>query len=474
MAGDARRVLLVDHDGSLRARLEDELLGAGFDVTTVASAGECLSRLERDDVAGIVSGYALPDLDGIRLLRSIRISYPVLPFVLVPEEGEGSEALAGEAVSAGVSGYVPQDSDPSTVVSRLQDSLQRGGSPTENGGEGHRRYRHLIETSPVPINVFDESGESIWCNDAVLDLLGFESREELVGRSIFEVIHPDDHDLARREMADVIGRKAPTGPTRMRLNPPDRGVRYIRVSTAIGSFLGADIGQAVAVDVTERVERERQLELLEQWLRHNIRNEMSVILGLADAIRTGSADDVAESARRIREHAAHLVEQADHERTILDVLLPGTGTRIVPTDLGDVVERAVEECREAFPDAEIELVGPEGVRVEALPEIGTAVGELVENAVRHNDTEVPEVRVEVAADDGMGSVRIADNGPGIPEGERDCLLLDREIDELHHGSGLGLVLVYWVVRLSDGEITFAENEPRGSVVTIALPRSADG
>jgi PAS domain S-box-containing protein len=461
------RLLFVDPTGALADRFRTCVTEAGYDVTEVATGGDCLTLLEDADVDGVVSAYDLPDIDGVRLLRSIRISYPALPFVLAPEDGSGS--LAGDAIAAGVTGYVAPDDDPRIVLDRLRDGPDRVHPHGDD--EGHSRYRHLIEMSPAPINVFDESGESIWCNRAILDLLGLDGREELIGESIFDIIHPDDRDVARRELETVIERKESTGPTRMRLRPPGVGVRYIHVSTAVGTFLGDDIGQAIAIDMTDREERDRQLRVLDQWLRHNIRNEMTLIKGVADDIRRGAVDDVTEAANLIQDHATRLVEQTNHEREIINILAPSADRTPSTVDLVDVVERQVAECRRAFPEADIGLVAADGVDVVALPEIGLAVRELIKNAIQHNDAGTPTVEVELAVrPDGTGIVRVADDSPGIPEEERDCLLLDREIDQLNHSSGLGLVLVYWVVRLSDGELTFEENDPRGSVVTVTLPR----
>lgn len=59
-------------------------------------------------------------------------------------------------------------------------------------------------------------------------------------------------------------------------------------------------------------------------------------------------------------------------------------------------------------------------------------------------------------------------GPGFPN-RNARHVLDREIDALNHGSGLGLVLVYWVVQLSEVAIEFSENHPQGSVVSVSLP-----
>jgi PAS domain S-box-containing protein len=118
-------------------------------------------------------------------------------------------------------------------------------------GESERRYQELIRTSPAPINLFDASGEIIWGNDAVLDLLGLDTREELVGRSIFEFIHPDDRYTAESELEAVVTEKKSIGPTPMRLTRADGEERIIRVSTAPGEYGGKDIGQAVVIDVTE-------------------------------------------------------------------------------------------------------------------------------------------------------------------------------------------------------------------------------
>jgi len=455
-------ILLVEAAGGLERRLGSAFATAGYAVESVGSASECLRRVRRGDVDGIVSEYDLPDLDGVRLLRSVRVSYPSLPFVLAPEAG--SESVAGDAIAAGVSGYVPGDGDPDTVVSRLQDTFQAN---QRGADESVHRYRHVIEMSPAPINVFDETGESIWGNEAVVDLLDLDGLGDLIGHSLFEFVHPDDHDRARAELASVIENKESTGPTPMRLRTASGDVRYIQVSTAVGEYLGMDIGQAIIVDVTDQKERDRQLQVLEQWLRHNIRNEVTVIHGMAEQIERGAVDDVTTAARRIQEHAGKLVDQANHERAVITLLSDPPDP--VETDLSGAVERGVASVRRDNPDADIELALAGDLSATAIPEIGDAIGELVENAVRHSDEDSPQIRVETARDDDHAVIRVADTGPGIPESQRTHLLVDRDISPLDHGKGLGLVFVYWVVRLSDGDVSFAENDPRGSVVTVKLP-----
>jgi PAS domain S-box-containing protein len=585
MSDSDTRIALVAVPDRLEESLVATLDGAGFSVTTVDSAGDCLQLVARDAVDGVVSGYDLPDLDGIRLVRSIRISHPGLQFVLILAETSAID----DAVDAGVSGCVPPTADAELIADELRDALDREKPWFTD--EHQQRYRNLIETAPVPINLFDETGTSIWCNDATLDLLGLDSRDELVGRSIFEFIHADDHDLARAELENVIERKESVGPTHMRLRRPDGTVRYVQISTAVGRFLGDDIGQAVVVDVTplrevqtalreerqfveaaldalqdvfyvtdadgqllrwneaatevtgyddaelasmdvtalfadtdaERIlasiktvlddgtdvieatlvtkhgcarpyefrgqrlnvtdsprmvgigrditqkkERKRQLQALEQWLRHNIRNDVNVIRGIAENIHQERIGDIDESVRCIERRADHLLEQADRERRIVEILTGPPDP--VSVDLTDLIERRIADLCERYPAADIDIVDAgANVVVSALPDVTAAVDELVTNAVEYADSVSPVVRIGVVDDGDRGLIRVTDDGPGIPDVERNTLRLDREIDQLHHSSGLGLLFVYWVTRLSGGEITITDNDSGGSTVTLAFP-----
>jgi len=584
--GGPTRVLLVDPTGDLQDRLGDALADAGFAVSRVENATACIRAIEDGAHDAVLSDDTLPNFDGLRLLRSVRLTHPALPFILVPS---GDRSVSRDAArAAAASGYIRPDAPTDTAVSAVQDSLDQDTQSLER--EGELRYRHLVEISPAPINLFDATGDSIWGNDAVIDLLGLDDRADLIGRSIFEFIHPDDHELARAEIGDVIERKQSVGPTSMRLKRPDGEVRHIQVSTAVGRFLGADIGQAVVVDVTDlraaqqalqaerdffeasldtlqdifyvidldgnllrwndaaaevvgfsdeeletmgidaffaeadarrvaaslrrtivagsdavevslqtkdgrsipyefrgrllvdsageprivgigrdisqRKERDRQLKLLDQWLRHNIRNDINVIQGIASNITEYGAGDVEENARTIQSHASDLIQQADRERDVVDLLTNPPERRVV--DLGALVESAASDVANQYPSARIQIERFDDVEAFTIPAIGDVVVELLENAIEHNDTEEPNVSVAVIDEGGSVVIRLTDDGPGIPRSETEVLLEDREIDQLHHTTGMGLLYASTVLRVSHGSIAIEDNEPRGSIVTITL------
>jgi signal transduction histidine kinase len=135
-----------------------------------------------------------------------------------------------------------------------------------------------------------------------------------------------------------------------------------------------------------------------------------------------------------------------------------------PVDLSAIARTVVDAFAPSAEDARQSLVlaaGP-SLPVDGDPELLTQMlVNLVENALRHAG---PGARIEVAASrQGEGaSLRVIDNGPGVPETERERLF-DRfyrlERSRSTPGSGLGLALVAAVARLHGAEVRLADARP---------------
>jgi len=224
-------------------------------------------------------------------------------------------------------------------------------------------------------------------------------------------------------------------------------------------------------DVTERVERQEQLQRIDHVLRHNLRNDMTVIMGMADDIRAAGSPDVAEAAEAIIEQSESLLEKTDTERDIVQVL--EDEPRVQAIDVVALLASNLPALRETYPDATVDLTGPETALARGTDKLERALQELVENALQHNDRAEPTVTVSVTVADETVRIDVADDGPGIPEMERNLITGEEEETPLYHGSGLGLWLVALIVRRCGGTLSFSENEPRGSVVHVTLPRADD-
>ncbi|MDY7082940.1 MAG: response regulator, partial [Halobacteria archaeon] len=103
------RFLHVDDEESfLRMASETvERKNDDIDVEARTNVDEGLDYLSENCVDCVVSDYQMPEKDGIDFLREVRDSYRNLPFILFT--GEGSEEIASEAISAGVTDYLQKE-----------------------------------------------------------------------------------------------------------------------------------------------------------------------------------------------------------------------------------------------------------------------------------------------------------------------------------------------------------------------------
>ncbi|AGN01182.1 redox sensing protein [Salinarchaeum sp. Harcht-Bsk1] len=234
--------------------------------------------------------------------------------------------------------------------------------------------------------------------------------------------------------------------------------------------LGAAVGgqaNVYAVEFREAFDRNQALTKLltvnQRVLRHNLRNEVTIVLGHLEDGSDGAGAS-AEDVRIAREHLEHLLETSREAQQISDVWEQDATEEF---DLPRFLAERVEAFETEYPDATptIECTDPPlAVAHVALP---LAVDELLENAAVHNGADV-EITVSCREVAGGVAIEVADDGEGIPAVETDVLFNPAETT-LEHGTGLGLWLVYWIAMQSDGELRFASNQPSGTIASIVMP-----
>jgi PAS domain S-box-containing protein len=132
------------------------------------------------------------------------------------------------------------------------------------GHDTNERYRRLVELSPDGIFV-DRESRIIFVNPAAVRLFGATSPEQILGRSPFELFHPDDHALIRERIGRVlVGQTAPL--IEHRIVRLDGSVIDVEVT---GALLEEGDGRAIQVivrDITERKRTEAALRESEERL----------------------------------------------------------------------------------------------------------------------------------------------------------------------------------------------------------------
>jgi len=140
-------------------------------VTTVDNAADGRDRLADRDVDCVVSGYDMPETDGLEFLSMVRESHPEVPFVMFT--GTGSETLAGEAISAGADGYLPKD-EYSEQFRLLLQRVERLVSQSRAGTS----YREVFDKTDVPLSIRDpETGAFVDANEQYCELIGYDRDE---------------------------------------------------------------------------------------------------------------------------------------------------------------------------------------------------------------------------------------------------------------------------------------------------------
>jgi His Kinase A (phosphoacceptor) domain./Histidine kinase-, DNA gyrase B-, and HSP90-like ATPase. len=219
---------------------------------------------------------------------------------------------------------------------------------------------------------------------------------------------------------------------------------------------------------TQLIERRRDLQLLDQVLgrilRHNLRNELTVIKGYAETIEAEANEQHQTMGETIVESAKRLQKTTDNAQTMREVVANRDETSTV--SLIEVVEDAIGSVRDKFPGAEIQGECAADATVTAHPNINDAVQQLIENGIEHNDSETPTVDVRLFATGDGPAIEVADNGPGIPRMERDVLDKHGE-SALEHGSGAGLWVIDRVAAYSNVDLEFTIDQ--GTVVQLTFP-----
>jgi PAS domain S-box-containing protein len=329
------------------------------------------------------------------------------------------------------------------------------------------RYETIVQAVTEPIYVLDTDERFVRVNDGMVEELGYD-REALLGSHV-SVVAGDD-GVRRQEV--LIGK--------LESGDSDRASTELQLEAADGTRRQYDINMAAirddgeleatvvtAHDVTELREHQRQLSVLDRVLRHNVRNKMSIVLGHANDIASRAPPATAERATAIREAATELLELSDSAREFESVFADDA-RRTTTVDVVETVENVVRELRTEHPSAEIDSALPESALARGHETFELALNELLENAIVHSDHGEPTVEVSVTAGDDAVEIRVADDGPGLDETDREALLRGAETP-LEHTQGLGLWLVRWAVEVADGTIDIADNDPRGTVVTVRLP-----
>ncbi|SFR71586.1 PAS domain S-box-containing protein [Halogeometricum rufum] len=332
---------------------------------------------------------------------------------------------------------------------------------------GGNVYREAFRSTGAPVLIADTNFVIRDVNASGLQFLGYDSGD-LVGESA-AVISGDDRIY--EDIVDHLSR-GETWSGKFVAETRSGEKVYGRGSAAPIVVDGTVEGTvAIFVDTTKQQQYENASEVLNRLLRHDLRNELNVMYGHVQRAQSEtSSDEAAESLERAQEKILQIVHKTERARDLRDLLERSHDASNRPVRLDIVLNNTLVEVMQEFPEAEFNFeVFPEVV-VRADDLLSAAVEAVLENAVAHNDADDPVVEVSVEVRDDHVVLAVADNGPGVPESQRDLIFGREEYDQLHHGTGISLFFADSVFDSYGGDIWVEDNDPRGAVFKIRLTR----
>ena len=323
MEGGTIRVLHVDDDeGVLEVTAtflerQDDLV-----VETATSVEAGLERLEDGGIECIVSDYDMPGMDGLEFLTAVRDCGLEVPFVLFT--GRGNEAVASEAISAGVTDYLQKETGAEqydVLANRIRNCANQYRIEREMEEVRHR-YELVARTTSDVIYDWDGTSDRIDFSSGFVEHFGTEPPRDPDQEWWYSNIHPDDRPAVKKRLKAAIDDRKPEISLEYRFEHADGDYRYVSedrhhcyedgwVTRVVGAFR----------DVTDRRRREQRLNAL-----HEASRELMTASTTDDIVET-----VSRAAEEILDLSIHTIYGCDGDR-----LVPLTDTDRAEDLLGTV------------------------------------------------------------------------------------------------------------------------------------------
>lgn len=463
-------VLLIDDDSSYIQLLSAGLteLDDQLNINTLSDPEDTIETIKSESIDCVLCDYKMDSLNGIQLLRIIREIHSDLPFILYT--ANGNEKIASEAISKGATEYAAKKvgADHYAYI----NTLIRHSVKEYYNSQIQSRRKELTELTETRGNAggfeLDLTNDIVLVTQGASDILNPPTTDFLSTPQFYSLFSSENKDVIQKNVQETLDTEDTITETIYTVD--EHGAKQtLEITFFVTDYNSSNkLVRGVMKDVTEKLQKENQMEVFDRVLRHNIRNDLNLIRGHAEMIPQTDADDVREHVEKVIRESDQLLESVEKQRAIMDIL------RNDPTydsiDLPQKLRSIQENIGETYPDANISVQTDATIDIYTSKRLPDAIEELVENAIQHNTVRTPVVAIKAKQTKQKLKIQIIDNSEEIPDMERGVLLEPDERTPLYHGSGLGLWLIKLIIRECGGKIEFETNDPHGNIIKLTIPR----
>ncbi len=475
------------------------LVEAAFDALVITRAGDMVyanpSFVE-------MSGFSLDEIIGQPVLRFVAPEcHEQIKRVMTGSEAQQYEAIGlrkdGSRIDVAIVAHPCVYQGAPARVTAIRD-ITAAKAATEQLRRSEQRFRELVERTPDLV-VVQRAGVVLYANPAMARFIGVGDAAELVGRSLLEIVHPDDRErLVRRlELQRDGGTVTPL--ESFRHVSPDGRVGVLEIVSVPIELDGVPAMLALGRDVTARQAVDQRLihaELMAALgttaaaVNHELNNALTFMAlterDLAQQLTALMQELPATVSAGARNHLERLAQLTHDMRegvarvtTIAHDFRGLARVREAPLEAVDVAAVLASAIRvadaEVRPHARLEADLQAVARVRAnAGRLGQVVLNLVVNAAQAPSTASPRViRVSTRGDGDHVLIDVEDNGPGIAA-ELAARIFEPffSTKPAGEGTGLGLAICKSLVEGFGGTIQLARSELGGALFRVRLRAAA--
>jgi PAS domain S-box-containing protein len=372
--------------------------------------------------------------------------------------------------------------------------------------ESEERYRALIKVAPVGILVHSEE-KVLFANPEIVQLLGAKSEKQLIGKPIFEILHPSNLDITKDRTKRILAGEKGIYPIEDVYKRFDGSSFNVEVLAVPLNFKGEKAVQVVITDITERIRNSQLLkeysEKLEEKVEkrtHELQNaqerlirqerlaalgqlagsiahELRNPLGVISNATTYLSLIQPEADAKIKEYIGIIQSETQTSEKIIADLLDYTRLQVVERQPAAVSEIVFNALRRTPIPGEIKIIQNFNAQLPKCivnpNQVEQVVCNLVMNAIQAmpNGGEIQlsaEVQLFPGDPESMLMLSVADDGSGIsPEN------LEKIFEPLFttkaKGIGLGLAVSRKLVEGNHGHISVESVIHKGTIFKVFLP-----
>jgi PAS domain S-box-containing protein len=363
-----------------------------------------------------------------------------------------------------------------TDLERLEAEVLRLTNENQALQEGHDRFNTVFERSRLGNKIIDSNLCILQLNAALVTLLGYDSKEDIIGTKIFDYAPEDRRQDWKFLQENLWAKLMPSFSLETCLLRRDQTLIWCQVTSILIPDNGRTLGYTILEDITERRELRIQREEFISVASHELKTpitSLSATLQVMNRKLTHQADfpkdliKLSTTAERNVIKLSHLVADLLNTTRIEQGQL---GLNKTLFSLEDVIEGC---CSHINVETGYAIVnqGDLSLKVFADPfKIDQVLVNLVNNAVKYAP-ESKEIFINVEHQKGKTKVSVTDKGPGIAKQKLKHLFerYYRADGTQGNGLGLGLYISSEIIRRHGGEMGVESILGDGSTFWFTLP-----